>query len=258
MSFPLVLAAGALAWLLASKKKKSTPAVVDASRGSESAARLPGETVSEVVDTLPPSALADRIVRESTEILRGQRDAYTPAPAAQDDDDDDDAQAMAPGPEPVPVAVAPSPAAQQAAQSPGVPVSEVVPSAPSAAPVAVPQAAQDDDDDDDDAQAVVPGPEPVPVAVAPSPAAQQAMASPGQPVSEVVEASPEQAARDLSAFAREVLARGQGAKLGTRGNPSERVRELQADMGGIEADGFYGPATRARGQQLGVEMPVRR
>lgn len=256
MSLPLVLAAGALAYLLGSKKKSAS--VVEPSRGSEAARQLPGEAVSEVVDTLPPSALADRIVRESTQILRGERDAYSPAPAPRDDDDDDDdAQAMAPGPEPVPAVVAPSPAAQQAAQSPGVPVSEVVaPPAPPAAVVAPP--APQDDDDDDDAQAVVPGPETAPVAVAPSPAAQQALASPGQPVSEVVDASPEQAARDLAAYARSVLARGQGAQLGTRGNPSERVRELQEDMGGIDADGFYGPATRARGQQLGVQMPVRR
>lgn len=47
-------------------------------------------------------------------------------------------------------------------------------------------------------------------------------------------------------------------ELGTGANPNQQIARLQAAMGLIEADGIYGPKTRARGKELtGMEFPVR-
>lgn len=159
-----------------------------------------------------------------------------------------------------PVEVPPSPGTAAAQQAPGEVVHEVVPAAAPAAasPGPVPAAVEEHHEEPDmvstphDAVA-----EPVPVA--PSPAVQEATAAPGVVVSEVVQSkrSPEQAARDLASYASQALADKHGALLGTKAAPSPFVRQAQDDMG-ITADGIYGPGTRARGEKLGVKMPVRR
>lgn len=67
-----------------------------------------------------------------------------------------------------------------------------------------------------------------------------------------------QAAQDLLAYARRVLASNQGSQLGTAREPSAIVRSAQADMGELVADGVYGPTTRARGKALtGTTFPAR-
>jgi hypothetical protein len=70
--------------------------------------------------------------------------------------------------------------------------------------------------------------------------------------------SPKAAAQALANYATQELKAGRGANLGVKGKPSRTVAEYQAAMGNITADGMYGPATRTRGQQLGVNMPVRK
>lgn len=50
-----------------------------------------------------------------------------------------------------------------------------------------------------------------------------------------------------------------GADFGARGKPSQFVKASQSAMGGVVADGIYGPATRARGAQLtGKTFPPRK
>jgi hypothetical protein len=47
--------------------------------------------------------------------------------------------------------------------------------------------------------------------------------------------------------------------FGTKARPNAELAKAQADMGGIAADGIYGPATKARGKQLiGRTFPARR
>ena len=73
-----------------------------------------------------------------------------------------------------------------------------------------------------------------------------------------VKRTPVQAANDLYAYAKAVLAAKEGWKLGTRDKPSETVRSAQADMGELTADGIYGPKTKARGKALtGKDFPTR-
>lgn len=72
---------------------------------------------------------------------------------------------------------------------------------------------------------------------------------------EVVQTNPRRAAEELAAYVR--ANRGKGAKLGTKGKPSDTVRALQLQMGEEPADGIYGPSTRKRGEELGVSMPPR-
>lgn len=95
-----------------------------------------------------------------------------------------------------------------------------------------------------------------PVPIEPGQAAQAAALNPGTPIEEVMRPDPVAAARELAAYVAEN--RGKGAKLGTKGAPSNAVKALQLQMGGgLVADGIYGPKTRARGQELGVSMPPR-
>lgn len=197
-----------------------------------------------------------------------------------------------------PKEVPPSPATREAAAQPGVPVAEVLPPAPiSRAPVQqevqrIVSEANDiidrkresfseprevatpaqDDTHEDHALAEQPASEPEhvePVEVAPSQATEEAAAQPGVPVAEVLpptdatdseEEDARAAALELATVARALLERGQGGQLGTRNRPSERVRELQKRMGMPEADadGIYGPATRARARELGAQAPVRK
>lgn len=67
------------------------------------------------------------------------------------------------------------------------------------------------------------------------------------------------AARQLHAYVTALLRLPLGARmLGHKGSPNAKVRELQLRMGGLLADGIYGPATRARGQALiGIPFPGR-
>lgn len=43
--------------------------------------------------------------------------------------------------------------------------------------------------------------------------------------------------------------------LGTRGAPSAAMKSFQQQMGGLNADGIYGPKTRARAKALGAPDP---
>lgn len=45
-----------------------------------------------------------------------------------------------------------------------------------------------------------------------------------------------------------------GGNAGSRSNRSSFVRSAQTDMGGLTADGVYGPKTRARARALGVDI----
>jgi hypothetical protein len=64
--------------------------------------------------------------------------------------------------------------------------------------------------------------------------------------------SPAAAANDLLAYFNA------GRPLGTRNAPSTFVQAAQRDMGGLVADGIYGPNTRTRGQALiGKAFPPR-
>jgi hypothetical protein len=152
-----------------------------------------------------------------------------------------------PAAEAAPVAVVdPSPGTKTAQASPGEVVHEVVhPDAPDA--------------DAPEVDVLPKTSSPEPVAVAPSKGTEAARANPGEVVHEVVQSSrtPEQAASELAGYARECIAAKNGAQLGSKNNPSAFVSAAQDDMG-IAADGIYGPATRARGEKLGVKMPVRR
>lgn len=45
--------------------------------------------------------------------------------------------------------------------------------------------------------------------------------------------------------------------FGTKTLPDETVKRCQGYMGGLVADGIYGPKTRERARQLGVSLPAR-
>jgi hypothetical protein len=64
--------------------------------------------------------------------------------------------------------------------------------------------------------------------------------------------SPKEAADDLK---KHILAT---RSYGTKAKPDQTVMAAQRDMGGIAADGIYGPATRSRAAQLGVTLPPRK
>lgn len=57
-----------------------------------------------------------------------------------------------------------------------------------------------------------------------------------------------QAANDLKDYL------DNGGNPGSRNNRSTFVRSSQSDMGGVSADGVYGPKTRARARALGVDI----
>ncbi len=69
-----------------------------------------------------------------------------------------------------------------------------------------------------------------------------------------------QAAEELLVHARELIGKGQGARLGTKGAPSAVVTAAQRDMGftGDDVDGIYGGDVRRRGKELtGKTFPAR-
>jgi hypothetical protein len=189
---------------------------------------------------------------------------------------------LAPGPD-APTAAVNTEASHAAKAAPGFPVEEVevksrevaqpLPSLPTFdeqqtfGPVPAPAAADPspDDDDEDEAQPA-PGPEPEePAAVDVQPAVVEQVralpaAQPNAPAPSVEEVTTDSgalaAARALAAFVRETLKSGKGAALGTKGKPSEAVKQYQSLMG-VTPDGIYGPETRKAGKALGVSMPVR-
>lgn len=59
--------------------------------------------------------------------------------------------------------------------------------------------------------------------------------------------------------AAEVLKKylGETHSYGTKTLPDETVKRCQSYMGGLVADGIYGPKTRERARQLGVSIPAR-
>lgn len=70
--------------------------------------------------------------------------------------------------------------------------------------------------------------------------------------------SAQQAARDLLAYVQASTGGDRGSKLGYKGRPNAFVQAAQTDMGGLTADGIYGPDTRARGKALlGKSFPPR-
>lgn len=82
-----------------------------------------------------------------------------------------------------------------------------------------------------------------------------------EPEGEAVDVpSPHEQAIELARYVAAELKAGRGANLGIRGKPSVFVQAAQLGMGmsQADADGIYGPATRAAGQALGVVMPARR
>lgn len=66
------------------------------------------------------------------------------------------------------------------------------------------------------------------------------------------------AANDLYLYVRGIGTSGRARALGYKGHPNQTVKDAQADMGGLDDDGIYGPATRARGKELtGQTFPAR-
>jgi len=163
-----------------------------------------------------------RVVRESGEILDGKRTAYSTGPSSEGDD--------------LAAAVR---AAKLAAQQETAP-------APAPKPVTRPSSASSTTTRPTSTTASRPASKPAPVI------------NVYNPNREPAAISPKDAAQALANYAKQKLAAGQGAQLGVKGKPSATVRDYQAKMGNITADGIYGPATRARGQQLGVNMPIRK
>lgn len=91
------------------------------------------------------------------------------------------------------------------------------------------------------------------------PSAATASSTPATPPAPSSKRSPREAAQALYDFATNALHSGRGADLGTKGHPSSFVRAAQQDMGGVTADGFYGPATKDRGRALiGKTFPTRK
>lgn len=78
------------------------------------------------------------------------------------------------------------------------------------------------------------------------------------PTAAAAKRTPQKAAQDLLAYVKPILAARKGSELGTKGAPNPFVKSAQIDMGGVAADGIYGPDTRARGKQLiNVTFPAR-
>lgn len=71
--------------------------------------------------------------------------------------------------------------------------------------------------------------------------------------------SPKEAAQELFDYAKSApKVKGRGAWFGTANAPSSTVEAAQRDMGGLKADGIYGPKTRKRGRALlGRVFPAR-
>lgn len=74
----------------------------------------------------------------------------------------------------------------------------------------------------------------------------------------VARRSPQAAATDLLAYVNQAVKAKKTATLGSKGKPNTFVEAAQRDMGGLTADGIYGPDTRARGKALtGKSFPPR-
>lgn len=70
--------------------------------------------------------------------------------------------------------------------------------------------------------------------------------------------SPTRAANDLLTYVNNATGSARATLLGLKSRPSSFVQSAQQDMGGITADGIYGPATRQRGKALlGKSFPPR-
>jgi hypothetical protein len=85
---------------------------------------------------------------------------------------------------------------------------------------------------------------------------------PGSPVPQAAVApakrSPVQAARDLLAYASDLIGDGKASQLGNVSKPNAFVMAAQADMGELKSDGIYGLKTRQRGKALtGETFPAR-
>jgi len=62
--------------------------------------------------------------------------------------------------------------------------------------------------------------------------------------------TPVQAAEQLYKYVTAMKAAGKSTSLGYKNQPNITVQTAQRDMGGLVADGIYGPATRSRGRDL--------
>lgn len=68
---------------------------------------------------------------------------------------------------------------------------------------------------------------------------------------ESIEPTPAESAEVLKRYLAETHS------YGTKTLPDDTVKRCQSYMGGLVADGIYGPKTRARAAQLGVSIPAR-
>lgn len=64
-------------------------------------------------------------------------------------------------------------------------------------------------------------------------------------MAEYAKRSPAQAAKDLQNYVAQA-----GADLGSKTKPSPFIKSVQADMGGLTADGIFGPKTKTRAAEL--------
>jgi hypothetical protein len=101
-----------------------------------------------------------------------------------------------------------------------------------------------------------PAPQPAPPPAAAAKPKAKAPASSPQPAAAT--RSPQDAAQALFDYVTAAIAAGRARTLGNKSEPNAIVRDAQADMGELVADGIYGPASRARGKALlGRNFPAR-
>jgi hypothetical protein len=102
-------------------------------------------------------------------------------------------------------------------------------------------------------------PAPLPAVTAPPPIEREPeYEAPPEPEPAPLARAPKRAALDLLSYARSIGKSGRAAAFGYKNNPNETVEDAQRDMGGLVADGIYGPNTRRRGRTLtGQSFPAR-
>jgi hypothetical protein len=159
--------------------------------------------------------------------------------------------------EPAPVVRTPGSSAAEVTETPDETVEEVVVTPPSGV----------EDEPEEDVSPALPDQETGPVEVdipkvpVQDPLGGGVTVEEVQPEGEAVDVpSPHEQAIELARYVAAELKAGRGGNLGVRGKPSAFVQAAQLGMGmsQADADGIYGPATRAAGQALGVVMPARR
>ena len=103
-----------------------------------------------------------------------------------------------------------------------------------------------------------PAPKPPKPKPAPAPQPTPPPKPKAKPRAPATKRSPQAAAEALLEYVTAAIAAGRAATLGNKSSPNAIVRDAQADMGELVADGIYGPASRARGKALlGKPFPAR-